>query len=104
MKKIILIFIILFLIIVTTLTKNSTIKLESQIFLFKENLSVLENNYELILLEHNYLSSPQKLFEYQSSYFENDFINIDINNVKKITQNGGEILILDFNKTQKDNE
>ena len=54
MKKSFLIFFIIFLIIVTTVTKNSTKKLESQIFKVRENISILKNNYELVLLDYNY--------------------------------------------------
>ena len=38
----------------------------------------------MVLLEFNYLSSPQKLMEYQSKYFENELIPMDITNFKKI--------------------
>ena len=70
MKKIILIFSILFLIVVTTFTKNSTKKLDNQIFSIRENISVLKDKYELVLLDYNFLTSPKKLLEYQSKYFE----------------------------------
>ena len=69
MKKIILIFSILFLIVVTTFTKNSTKKLDNQIFSIRENISVLKDKYELVLLDYNFLTSPKKLLEYQSKYF-----------------------------------
>ena len=101
MKKIILILTILFLIVTTTITKNSSKKLESQIFLIKENLSVLKSNYELIMLEYNYLSSPKKLLEYQSEYFEDDFTNIDINNIKMIKKENDILIISNFNKKYK---
>jgi len=78
MKKLFLIFFIIFLIIVTTITKNSTKKLESQIFNVKENISILKNKYELVLLDYNYLTTPKKLMEYQSKYFENDLIFMDV--------------------------
>jgi len=44
--------------------------------------TLLNEKYELVLLDHNYLSSPKKLVEYQSKYFENDFNSIDIKNLK----------------------
>ena len=59
MKKIILIFCILCLIIATTITKNSTKNLENNIFNVSENLSLLKNKYEYILLDYNFLTSPQ---------------------------------------------
>ena len=48
MKKIIIILFIINLIIFTTITKNSTKKLENKIFAIKENISLLKNKYSLI--------------------------------------------------------
>jgi hypothetical protein len=100
MKKIILIFSIIFLIIITTITKNSTKKLENQIFTSKENISVLKDQYEMVLLDYNFLSSPKKLMQYQSKYFEADLIPLDINKIKIINK---KIVITDFIK-KKENE
>ena len=86
MKKIILVFSVMFLIVITTITKNSTKKLENQIFTTKENISVLKDQYEMVLLDYNFLSSPKKLMEYQSKYYETDLIPLDINKVKKINE------------------
>ncbi len=96
MKKIILLISIFFLLIFTTVTKNSTKKIEKEIYNSKENLRVLKNKYEMVLLEFNYLSSPKKLVEYQSKYFENDFNSIDIKNLKKIFFNGNDVEIKKF--------
>ena len=63
MIRIMLIFCILLLIIATTLTKNSTKKIDKQIFNLKKDIRLLENKYELVILEHNYLSSHKKLLE-----------------------------------------
>ena len=100
MKKIILIFSIIFLIVITTITKNSTKKLENQIFITKENISVLKDQYEMVLLDYNFLSSPKKLMEYQSKYFEADLIPLDINKIKTIDK---KLFIKDFIK-KKENE
>ena len=104
MKNYFLIFIILFLIIVTTITKNSSKKLENQIFSVKENISVLKNKHELVLLDFNFLTSPEKLLEYQSKYFENDLISLDINKIKEIEEKNDELVITKFNKIKIDNE
>ena len=56
----------------TTITKNSTKEIEEQIYNTKENLRILEQKYEMVLLDFHYLSSPEKLMEYQSRYFENE--------------------------------
>ena len=104
MKKLFLIFFIIFLIIVTTLTKNSTKKLERHIFNVKENISILKNTYELVLLDYNYLTTPKKLMEYQSKYFENDLIFLDITKIKKIKEENDELIIIEPNKTKIPNE
>ena len=96
MKKIFLFFAVIFLIVSTTLTKNSTKKLENQIFTAKENISVLKDKYELVLLDYNYLTSPKKLLDYQFEYFEKELTNIDINNVKKLIVKNEKIIIQDF--------
>ena len=102
MKKIILFFTVIFLIITITLTKNSTKKLENHIFVTKENISILKDKYELVLLDYNYLTSPKKLLEYQDLYFEKELTNIDINDIKELIIKNEEIIIKDFN--QLDNE
>ena len=98
MKKIFLFFVIIFLIVTTTLIKNSTKKLENQIFTTRENISVLKDKYELVLLDYNYLTSPKKLLDYQSQYFEKELTNIDINDIKELTLKNKKIIIQDFNQ------
>ena len=104
MKKIILIFSILFLIVVTTFTKNSTKKLDNQIFSIRENISVLKDKYELVLLDYNFLTSPKKLLEYQSKYFETDLIPLDITQIKEIKEENNKLVITELSEIKKDNE
>ena len=96
MKKIILLLSILFLLIFTTITKNSTKEIEKQIYDTKENLRVLKNKYEIVLLDFNYLSSPKKLMEYQSKYFEKELSEINIKKINKITLKKNMIKIEKF--------
>ena len=96
MKKLILLLSIFFLIIFTTITKNSTKEIEKQIYDIEENLRVLKNKYEMVLLDFNYLSSPKKLMEYQSRYFDNELKEIDITNLKKLTLLENEIQVKQF--------
>jgi len=84
MKKLILFFSIFLLLIFTTIIKNSTKEIEKQIYDSRENLRILKQKYEMVLLDFNYLSSPQKLMEYQSKYFENNLKEIDIIKLKKL--------------------
>ena len=93
MKKITIIMTIIILILSTAIIKNSAKKIEDNIFLVKENLRVLNSDYENILLEHDYLSSAEKLLEYQALYFEDELIQKNIQNIKiyKIKKNKNEI-------------
>ena len=104
MKKIILILSIFFLIVVTTFTKNSTKKLDKQIFNIRENMRVLKDKYELVLLDYNFLTSPKKLLEYQSKYFETDLIPLDITQIKEINEENNKLVITELNEIKKDNE
>ena len=82
MKKIFLVLIIFSLILSTAIIKNSAKKNEDKIFTVKENLRVLDSEYEKIKLEHDYLSSSEKLLEFQSLYFENDLVQKKIESIK----------------------
>ena len=82
MKKFGLIIVIFLLILSTAIIKNSAKKIEDKIFTLKENLRVLKSEFEKIKLEHDYLSSSEKLLEYQSLYFEDELIPKNIQNIK----------------------
>ena len=86
MKKVILFISIFVLIVTTSLVKNSTKKTEDGIYSVSENIRSLKNELGDVLLEYNYLSSPEKLLDYQANYFENDLIRLDITKIKKITK------------------
>ena len=76
MKKIILVISIFVLILITSLIKNSTKKIEDKLFVVNENIRLLKSELGDVLLEYNYLSSPEKLLQYQSNYFENDLVQM----------------------------
>ncbi len=84
MKKLLFFTPIIFLIFATTLTKNSTKKLDKEIFQLKENIRILDDRYELTLLDYSILTSPKKLMEYQQFYFDNKFVQKKIENLNKI--------------------
>ena len=71
MKKSIVLFLIFFLIISTPLVKNSTKDIDYEIYLIEENLLFLNKRFNDSKLEFDYLSSSEKLLEYQKLYFEN---------------------------------
>ena len=84
MKKLLFFTPIIFLIFATTLTKNSTKKLDKEIFQLKENIRILDDRYDLILLDYSILTSPNKLMEYQQFYFDDKFVQKKIENLNKI--------------------
>jgi len=96
MKKLILFLSIFFLLIFTTIIKNSTKEIEKKIYNTKENLSVLKNKYEMVLTDFNYLVTPEKLMEYQYKYFENELDQVDIKKLKKITLKKNQLEIKEF--------
>ena len=82
MKKFALAAMIFILVLSTTVIKNTTKKIEDQIFTAKENIRVLKSEFENISLEYDYLSSAEKLLDYQSLYFEDDLIQKNIEDIK----------------------
>ena len=93
MKKLFFFIPVIFLIFATTITKNSTKKLDKKIFELKENIRVLQEKYELVMLEYNYLTSPKKLMEYQKKYFENELFESDIQSLNWIEIQNEDIKI-----------
>ena len=81
-KKILLFIPIIILIISTAYTKNSTKKLDKQIFEIQEDIWALNDIYELVLFDYNYLTSPNKLMEYSKIYFDNELKKKEITDLK----------------------
>ena len=95
MKKVI--FVIIFvLILATSLVKNSTKEIEDKIFIVNENIRPLKSELGDVLLEYNYLSSPDRLTQYQIQYFENELVKINIIKIKKLTKKNNTLIINDF--------
>ena len=82
MKKFVVAAIILFLVLSTAIIKNTTKQIEDEIFTAKENIRVLNSEFENVSLEYDYLSSAERLLEYQSLYFEDELIQKNINDIK----------------------
>ena len=93
MKKLFFFIPVILLIFATTVTKNSTKKLDKKIFEIKENVRVLQEKFELEMLEYNYLTSPKKLMEYQKKYFDNELLEADIQSLNWLEINNKEIKI-----------
>tara|TARA_B100001121_G_C18241901_1_gene413127 strand:- start:216 stop:518 length:303 start_codon:yes stop_codon:yes gene_type:complete len=97
--KISTIFLILSLILLTAIIKNSTKRIDDEIFVIKENLRDLKKDLENIKLEFEYLSSAEKLLKFQEMYFDNELIKKDIREIKTIEENTNQLIIekLKFN-------
>ena len=101
MKKVV--FAIIFVLILgTSLVKNSTKEIEDKIFRVNENIRPLKSVLSDELLEYNYLSSPDKLIQYQNQYFEKNLIKIDIMKVKKLIEKNMYLEINDFKEKTND--
>ena len=101
MKKVALL-IIFVLVLVTSLVKNSTKEIEDKIFVLNESIRSLKVEFGDKMLEYNFLSSPDKLIQYQSQYFEKDLIRIDIMKIKELSEKNDIIELNDFIKKIKD--
>ena len=82
MKKFVLAAVIFFLVLSTAIIKNTTKEIEDEIFTINENIRVLKSEFENVSLEYDYLSSAERLLEYQSQYFEDELIQKNINDIR----------------------
>ena len=74
----------LILIVGTSLIKNSTKDLDDKIYSIRENILFLENRFKDSKLEFDYLSSSEKLIEYQKLYFEKSLIKKSLKELKTL--------------------
>jgi len=84
------------LILGTSLIKNSTKEIEDKIFILNESIGSLKVELSDVMLEYNFLSSPEKLIQYQSQYFEKELIKIDIMKIQKISEKNNIIELTNF--------
>ncbi len=97
MKKIFAIFSILILILFTAIIKNSTKRIDDEIFVIKENIRSLKKDYENTKLEYDYLSSAEKLLKFQDLYFEDKLVKKKIIEIIVIEENSENFEILGLN-------
>ena len=84
MRKFFVISLIFLLILFTAIIKNSTKKIDEDIFVLEENIRGLKNEFENIKLEFEFLSSSERLLDFQKSYFEDNLIRKDIKEIEII--------------------
>ena len=72
MSKFFSIFLIISLILFTALIKNSTKRMDDEIFIVKENIRFLKKEIDDLKLEYTFLSSGKKLMDFKARFFEED--------------------------------
>ena len=83
MNRLAIFFLIFVFVISTAIIKNSSKKIEEKIYKKKENLAVLKSKYELVILEFDFLNSPQEIQKKVEQYFiKDEFSSIDISKLK----------------------
>ena len=104
MIKLIVFTLIFILIVSTSLIKNSTKDLDDQIYSIRENILFLENRFKDAKLEFDYLSSSEKLLEYQKLYFENSLIKKSLKELKTLEIKDNVLIINELKISGKSNE
>ena len=87
MKKYIIFLCIVCLIITTSIVKSSTRQLEKNVFILEEEVKILEEKFNFLLLESDYLTTPERLIGLKEKIFKDKFFPIDPKDIKKIDLN-----------------
>ena len=87
MKKYVIFFCVVCLIITTSIVKSSTRQLEKNIFILEEEVKILEEKFDFLFLENDYLTTPERLIGLKEKIFKDKFFPIDPKDIKKIDLN-----------------
>ena len=93
MKKFSVISLIMSLILFIALIKNSTKKIDEEIFGKEENLRSLNQEYKNAKLEFEYLSSSEKLHEFQNLYFDEQMVQKELKEINLIKKSSNKLII-----------
>tara|TARA_B100002051_G_C16423530_1_gene480584 strand:- start:297 stop:602 length:306 start_codon:yes stop_codon:yes gene_type:complete len=93
MKKFFVILLIFFLVLFTAIIKNSTKRIDDDIFAKNENLRGLKKDFANLKLEYDYLSSAEKLLELHNTYFDDELSKKSIQDIKVIYKSDNKIEI-----------
>ena len=91
----------IFLILFTAIIKNSTKRIDDEIFGLKENIRILKKDFENNKLEHDYLSSSERLLKFQDLYFEDLLIKKSIDEMNLLNQKSNFLEINAFKFTNE---
>ena len=86
MKNFLILFCLIILISFIAIIKTSSKKIEEQTFILNENLSFLTEKYELILLEHTYLSNPSRLISIMKQNKNEEYIYLNVKDFKTVNK------------------
>ena len=103
MKKVALLTIFV-LILGTSLVKNSTKEIEDKMFVLNQSIRSLKVELSDVMLEYNFLSSPGRLIQYQSQYFEKELIKIDVMRIQEISEKNNIIELTNLIKKKNNDE
>lgn len=101
MSKFFVISFIFLLILFTAFIKNSTKKIDEEIFAKEENLRFLRQEFGSSKLEFEYLSSTEKLIKFQKSYFDDELLQRNLEDIKIIDNS---LNIFSIKETKKNND
>ena len=101
MSKFFVISFIFLLILFTAFIKNSTKKIDEEIFAKEENLRFLRQEFGSSKLEFEYLSSTEKLIKFQKSYFDDELLQRNLEDIKIIDNS---LNILSIKEKKKNND
>ena len=101
MKKLFVISLIFSLILLTAIVKNSTKRINDEIFTTREEITDLKKNYENFKLEFEFLSSSKKLFEFKRLYFDDELVKKDLKEIDILDVTSDE---LKFEELKLNNE
>ena len=96
MKKFFVISLIIFLIFSTAIIKNSTKRIDDDIFTIEENIRSLKKDFENSKLEYDFLSSAERLLELQNLYFDKELSEQNIEKMGIINKNLDNIEVNQF--------
>ena len=69
--------------------------------ILNENLSILKKKYNFVILENTYLSNPSRLIEIMKVDKNEDYIHLDISNLKTITKKKIEFSYKNLGKNEQ---
>lgn len=95
MKNITLVFILIFLISLTAFIKTSSKKIEEEIFILRESLSILKEKKNLVLFEHTYLSNPSRLIKIMKNDENESYIHLEVSDLQTLSERQGLLLLKD---------